>query len=304
MLLLQQMAVLFIYMVIGYGPAKKGIFDEEFSKKVSWIVINVANPALTLSAVVNEDGSITGRDLALTAAAAVAILGGLVLLSRILPLVMRVRREEKNAYILMTAFNNIGFMGFPVIAAVYGEQALLYAAVFSMIFNVLMYTYGIQTIQEEKKGGLEWDKIFNIGTFSSIAAIVVYLGGIPVPRLVKTVISGLGNLAPPLSMMVIGISLAAISKKELLMDGRLLTYSLVKLLVVPIAAMCVINRIIDNEILCGVCMVMLATPSASMNAMLASQYGSEENAELAAKGVALTTVLSVVTIPAVSALVF
>ena len=63
-------------------------------------------------------------------------------------------------------------------------------------------------------------------------------------------------------------------------------------------------RVIDNEMLCGVCMVMLATPAASMTAMLAQQYGDEESGEQAAKGVALTTLLSVVTIPIVSAAVF
>ncbi len=302
MLLLQQMIVLLLYMLIGYYPAKKGIFNKEFSDKISWIVVNIANPALTLSAVVNGDGSITGKDLLWTAGLAVAILGGMALFSRVLPWLMRTRREERDAYILMTAFNNIGFMGFPVIVAMYGEQALLYAAVFSMLFNVLIYTYGILTIQEEKTG-LQWGKILNIGTFSSIAAIVLYLGRIPLPLPLKTVIGGLGDLAPPLSMMVIGMSLTAISIREMFMDGKLLSYSLVKLLVVPVVAMCAVNRAIDNEVLRGVCMVMLATPAASMTVMLASQYGSEKSAEVAAKGVALTTILSVVTIPVVSAIV-
>ena len=65
MLLLQQMIVLFIYIVIGYAAAKREIMNEEFSKKLSWIVVNVANPALTVSAVVNGDGTIQGKDLLL-----------------------------------------------------------------------------------------------------------------------------------------------------------------------------------------------------------------------------------------------
>ena len=75
-------------------------------------------------------------------------------------------------------------------------------------------------------------------------------------------------------------------------------------LVIPILAMQVIVRVIDNEMLCGVCMIMVATPAASMTAMLAQQYGDEESAEQAAKGVALMTLLSVVTIPIVSEVIF
>lgn len=303
MLLLQQMIVLFIYIALGYGAAKKGVMDETFSKKISWVVVNVANPALTLSAVVNGDGTIKGKELLLTAVIALVILGGMVLLSLAIPFIFRVRKEQKGVYRLMSAFNNIGFMGFPVIVAVYGQEALLYAAIFSMLFNVLIYTYGIQTVQKGTKG-IEWGKVFNIGVIGSILAIAIYLLGIPTPEFFNTTMSGLSGLTAPLSMMVIGISLTSIRLKELFLDKRLLLYSLTKLLVIPILAMQVIVRVIDNEMLCGVCMVMLATPAASMTAMLAQQYGDEESAEQAAKGVALTALLSVVTIPVVSAVVF
>lgn len=66
--------------------------------------------------------------------------------------------------------------------------------------------------------------------------------------------------------------------------------------------MLLIVRLLDNELLSHVCMIMLATPAASMVVMLAQQY--DANYELAARGVALTTLLSVATIPIVSAIVF
>lgn len=303
MLLFQQMVVLFIYIMIGYGATRKGIMDEAFSKKISWVVVNVANPALTVSAVVNGDGTIKGSDLLLTAGIAFMILGGMVALSQVLPWIFRVEKDLRKPYILMSSFNNIGFMGFPVIVAVYGEEALLYAAVFSMLFNVLIYTYGIQTIREGVHK-IQWRQILNIGVVSSVFAIGMYLLEIQTPTFFNTTMSGLGGLTAPLSMMVIGISLTRIPLRELFMDMKLLSYSLVKLLVVPIIAMFIIRIFVDNEMLCGVCMVMLATPAASMTAMLASQYGNEKSAFLAAKGVALTTLLSVVTIPLVSAIVF
>lgn len=304
MLLLQQMIVLFIYIVIGYAAAKRGIMNEEFSKKISWIVVNVANPALTVSAVVNGDGTIQGKDLLLTAEIAVVILGGMVLFSLVTPFLFRAKKKERNVYRLLSAFNNIGFMGFPVIAAVYGQEALLYAAVFSMLFNVLIYTYGIQTARGQGMGKIQWIKIMNIGVISSVLAIVIYLFDIPTPQFLDTTMSGLSGLTAPLSMMVIGISLAGIRMKELFLDVKLLLYSMTKLLLIPILIMPIINRVIENEMLCGVCMIMIATPAASMTAMLMQQYGGSEEAELTAKGVALTTLLSVVTIPIVSAVVF
>ena len=296
--------VLFIYIAIGYGAAKMGAMDEEFSKKISWLVVNVANLALTISAVVNGDGTIKGKELLLTAVAAVGILGGMVVLSLIIPFLFGVRKEQRGVYRLMFAFNNIGFMGFPVIVAIHGQEALLYAAVFCMFFNVLIYTYGIGTVQAKGEGKIKWKEIFNVGTIGSALAIALYLLPVSTPEFFNSTMSGLSGLTAPLSMMVIGISLTSIRLKELFLDVKLLLFSLTKLLVVPILAMQVINRVIDNTMLCGVCMVILSTQAGSMTAMLAQQYGGDESGELAAKGVALTTLLSVVTIPIVSAVVF
>jgi hypothetical protein len=211
--------------------------------------------------------------------------------------------DEKGACKVMSIFNNIGFMGYPVIAAAYGNSALLYAAVFTMIFNVLVYTYGIQTIRmDEKKGGFHLKSIINPGVISSLIALVLYVTQLPMPQFIKSTASGLSNLTGPISMMIIGVSLTRISVKDLFLDLRLLVYSFVKLLVVPILGTLLVKQFVSNQMLCQVCMVMLATPVASMTAMLAQQY--QGNQMLVSKGVALTTVLSVVTIPLVSAIVF
>ena len=69
-------------------------------------------------------------------------------------------------------------------------------------------------------------------------------------------------------------------------------------MVIPIIGLLVIRQFVDSELLLGVCLVMLATPVGSMTAMLAQQY--EGDYEMASKAVALTTILSVATMPLVS----
>jgi hypothetical protein len=303
MLLLQQMMVLFIYMVIGYVACKKGIFDDRTSKDLSWLVVNIANIAMIISAAINNDGSIKGKDLITTFILAICVYAILLIIAQFIPVIFHAAEDEKGAFKVMSIFNNIGFMGYPVIAAAYGNSALLYAAVFTMIFNVLVYTYGIQTIRmDEKKGGFHLKSIINPGVISSLIALVLYVTQLPMPQFIKSTASGLSNLTGPISMMIIGVSLTRISVKDLFLDLRLLVYSFVKLLVVPILGTLLVKQFVSNQMLCQVCMVMLATPVASMTAMLAQQY--QGNQMLVSKGVALTTVLSVVTIPLVSAIVF
>ena len=301
MVLLQQMGILFVYMMIGYVACKKEYFDQEFGKKLSWLVVNVANPMLAISAVVNNEEQITKKDFYVTVLLAICFYAFFLILAQILPRLIGVQKSDIGVYKMMTTFNNIGFMGFPVIAAAYGNGALIYAVPFSIMFNILCYTWGIQTLCGGGEKG-NWKRIINIGTISGIISIVLFFMQIPVPKMICSLSAGLSNLTGPLSMLVIGISIAAMELKDLFTDVKLLKFALIKLLAVPVAAMLLVCQVIDNRLICEVFLVMMATPAASMCAMLSQQYGGDY--ELAAKGVALTTILSVVTMPIVSEIVF
>lgn len=302
MLMLQQMVVLFILMGIGYVCSKKAVITDEVGKKLSFIVVNIANPALILTGCMGEE-KIQGQELLITAAVMLAVYAALLLLAQLLPGLLRVGKKSCGTYKAMTVFSNIGFMGFPVVSALYGSGALLYAALFMFPYNILIYTYGVSAmaVKEDspgQKGGVSFGRIFNIGVIACILTIVIYLLGLPIPEFIKTTVTQLSNLTAPLSMMIIGASLAALNLKELFMDGKLLVFSFIKLVVIPVAGVLLIRQFVSSEVICGVCMVMLATPVGSMTAMLAQQY--EGDYEMASKGVALTTVLSVVTMPLVA----
>lgn len=304
MLLLQQMVVLFFLMAVGYYCYRKEIITDEVSKKLSAIVVNIANPAMILTGCMSEN-KVQGKELLLLAIIITGVYASLLLLAVLIPRMLRVEKKSRGTYQVMTVFSNIGFMGFPVVAALYGNGALLYAALFTIPYNILIYTYGIAALQTgEKKGSLKdsvsLSRILNVGVIACILTIVIYLCRIPVPAFIKATVTHLSNLTAPLSMMVIGASIATIDLKKLFTDGKLLLFSFLKLIVIPLVGVMIIRQFVDDPIICGVCMVMLATPVGSMTAMLAQQYDGEY--EMASKGVMLTTILSVVTMPLVSAL--
>ena len=359
MVMLQQMIVMFLMMAVGYLCYRRQILTEEVSKKVSAIVVTVANPCMILSSALT-DQQMQGKELVQTLAIVVIMYVFLLVMAQLLPRILCIQKESRGAYAAMTVFANIGFMGFPVLAAMYGNGALLYGAVFQIPFNILIYTYGVAVLTRkpgacakteqdvnaevdvkteqdvkaepngktgerqdaqgitaavngkseniengsEQQGKLQGTveivkKIFNIGVIACIAAMLLYFLQTPVPSFLQAFITNLGNLTAPLSMMIIGASLAQMPLKELFLDKKLLLFSLVKLLLLPAVWMIMVNRVAEQEILRGVCLVMMATPAGSMTAMLAQQYGGDY--ETASRGVALTTVLSVITMPLLAA---
>ena len=303
MLLLQQMLVLFIYMMLGFFLARKGVLDERAGKTFSWMVVNVANPALIILPTINKETTLSPEQIWEALKLAVIMYVALIVIAKVITMFMRTSME-KNLYQMMMIFNNIAFMGFPIVAAAYGPDALLYSALFTLPFCMLIYTYGIVliTANGEKQEKLKLRSIFNIGVIAVIFALAMLFIKPDMSEFVITATKGVSNLTGPLSMMVIGISLAGMKLKDVFCDKTLWLFSFVKLLVIPIIGTLIVIQLLDNDLLCHVCMVMLGTPVASMVVMLAQTYDADS--ELMSRGVALTTILSVITIPMVSFIVF
>ena len=304
MLLLEQMIVLFIIMGAGFLCYKLQIITDEVNKKLSAIVVNIANPAMVLTGCMGDD-KISGQELLKVFGLVIIVYTVLVLLAMVIPALLKIDKKSRGTYQAMTIFSNIGFMGFPVVAALYGNSAVLYASLFTIPYNILIYTFGVSAMSTGEKVSLKESfsikRVMNVGVIACIITIIVYFLQIPVPSFIKTTTTHLSNLTAPLSMMVIGASLATMDMKKLFTDGKLLLFSALKLLVIPVLGVLLIRQFFDNDIICGVSMVMLATPVGSMTAMLAQQYDGDY--EMASRGVALTTILSVATMPIVSMIV-
>lgn len=293
MILLKQMLIFFFLMLLGYYSARKGVMDQKVSKSVSWIVVNLANPALILSGGLGE--TVLGPfDILKAAALSAAVFFILILIAEFFLPLLPFGREELGVYKVMLVFSNMGFMGFPIISAMYGTYALMYASVFLIPFNLLIYTYGVLCMGG-KGGKKRLTEIFNAGVAACMVSFFISLLKINVSDMAVNAIQMLSNLTAPLSMMVIGASFADIRPKELVEDRKMLLFCGIRLLVIPVLGMMVIKNIIRDPVLCGVCLVVLASPAGSMSVMLASQY--EGSVETATKGVALTTLVSVVTMP-------
>ncbi len=298
----EKMLVLFFFMFLGYVSYKRKWLEASASKTISFLVLNFASPALVISGTVNRTGDIPAAELLQTVIIAICLYVGLFVAAILLPILLRVPGQNKGIYRLMTIFSNVGFMGLPVVQAMLGDGALLHAALFQIPYNLLIYTYGIYVLTKkqdgEGKSKVPWKSMINVGLVSCIVAILLYAFRIETPAFINEIVAGLGALTAPLSMIAIGIALAKIPFRELFLDIRLNIFTVIKLLVLPILGMLLLKQFTDNTILLGVSLVMMATPVGSMTTMLAEQYDGD--VVLTSKGVALTTLLSVLTIPLVA----
>ncbi|MBE5927736.1 MAG: hypothetical protein E7270_12335 [Lachnospiraceae bacterium] len=304
MVAIEQMTVLFIIMLVGYIAFKKDILTESINKRISGIVLYIANPAMILSSVMGDNSKIKGESLVIMVLVTIIAYALLIGISFIIPRMFMMSKGSLNTYSIMVVFSNISFMGMPIVRSFVGDNGLLYAAIYVIPFNVLIYTYGVamlrKDVTKDKEGGSLIKSILNIGTIASVIAILIFVIGIPIPYVIKESCGMLGNLTAPLSMMIIGASFATINLKNMVTDIKLLLFCLFKQFIIPIVGIWLIRLFVTNDIIVNVMFVMLATPVASMVAMLTQEYDGDF--ELATRGVALSTIISVISIPIISAL--
>ncbi len=299
MVVLQQMIIFALLILVGlYARTKKMITDEN-QAQVSALVVRIAYPAIILSGALVDGPHIGGDELLLTLGVTIALLVLLMIAAWVLPRLLGYEKKYYSIINVMMIFSNIGFMGVPMIDAIYGKGALIYMTIFLIPFNLLFFSYAIKAIKgSSKKQAFKWRDLLNEGMIACFLAIVIYLMNIHIPYVIRTTVQMLGSMTAPLAMLLIGSFLSDMDWKEMFSDTRMWLFTLMKMVVFPVVIVMILEQFVDNPLLMAVCLAAIATPAGNVLSLLASIYNKEVY-PLSLKGITLTTLVSVVTMPIV-----
>ena len=292
--IITQMAILFIVMALGYAANKFKILTGESNKLLSKLVLNIAMPCTILNSVLSGEATVSGRDAAVFMLMAVIAFALFFLVAAPLPQLLRTDRNDRGLYRFMVAFGNVGFMGFPIIQSIFGTGAVFYVTIFNIVFSVLCFSIGIIMVSG-KSGKFNPMLFVNPTMVASFLTVILFYTKPTIPSVITQTVDLLGQLTTPSAMLVIGSTLAAISFKEVFGEFRIYPLAAIKLLVIPVLTFLLLRLFVTDTLTIGVITVLAAMPTASNATMLSMVYGGNEN--LASKGIFLTTLLSVATIP-------
>ncbi len=293
---------LFLIMVVGYIMSKRGIIDEQAKVRLTRLIINISLPAQILKAFVSNQGIVTNQEVFLVFGISLGAYVLYAMVGVIFNVVVRVPKRQRGTYLFMMMFGNVAFMGFPLIEAVYGAGALIYAVIFNVIFNLLVYSVGILMIgKSEKEARLHPKKLLNMPFVCGILSVLLYFAKVQLPDVVLTSLGFLGNVTTPVAMLILGATIAGMPIRRLFDEWRVYIFTFVRLLVVPVIAIGLIRYLpIDSKVIKGTMVVLSATPVATNATMVAIEYGGDM--ELTSRGIFFTTLLCMLTIPLVQAL--
>lgn len=284
-----------LVMATGYALNRVGILVESTQKKLSEIIVKVALPAMTIAAAFGYSDS--KGDVFVAMGMGVALYAVLPFIAILLVKLIRPKKEERNLYIFMLVFGNTGFIGFPIIEAIYGSNAVMLAATLhQMPFNLLIFTYGVFLFNSED-GKIKFSKkiLLHPGILSIPVALLIFVSGVKVPEFIQETFSMIGGLTTPLSMLVIGASLSAAPFRKIIGQGRLYILAFLRLLLVPVTLYFLLSFLPISEMLRNIFTITAALPAGANTVIFSHEY--KKDVRLATSGVFITTVLSGITIP-------
>lgn len=308
---------LFLFMIPGFILRKLRLIDGSFSKNLSLLVLYIAQVALLLHSYIIEFKPSVLSGILQVFIVSFLIHSILFIIAR--SLFKKAPESAKKVLQFGLIFSNAGYMGIPVINDVFGTEFTIYATIYVVWFNIFAFSLGRLIYTGDKKYMSIKEAIVNPAVIPIIIGFVIFItgGGTWIQSVIKTptllgtgvkvlydVLTTLKNMVAPLTMLVIGARLADINFKGILKDKYMYPFVALRLLILPaiiFVLLKVLNilSLIDTTSM-SILLILSSTPAAALTSMFAELYNGDS--PYAGKLVALTTVLSVITMPLVALL--
>lgn len=298
-----QIAVFFLVIVFGLLVKKLKFVSDNFQSEISRFIINVSLPAFIITSVSKSVSIEMINDIGKLLLIFIILFAVVIFSSYVLTKLFKIEGMDRDVFQFAMIFPNAAFIGFPIIKAVYGNVGVVYAAVFNLVFNILVWSFGVYLMKrncDEDAKDEDMTFLLRVKSILNPALIALFLGfgisilSIEIPGLLNDTLKMVGDTTSPLSMMSIGFILAGVHFKELTGSYKIYVFSFIKLTVFPIVCYLILKNFITNEML-GVAVLLTAMPTGVLTAIIASRYNN--NSILASKLVLLTTLMSIVTLP-------
>lgn len=299
---LSTVITMFIILAVGYVLGKKSIIDQIASKNLSKLIISVGQPALLIHSISTKPFSNDNLKLALISLGLGLVIHGIMAVIAYLACARIKDLDERKITEFAMVFGNIGFLGIPVLGALFPENGAFVASYFIVSFNILLWIIGIGIIGRGRSDiKLTVKKMFiNKGTIPSLIGFIIFLipavlPSFALPSFASSGISYVASLCTPISMLIIGAQLSGRSAKQIFGSARVYYLCLFKLMVIPLIFCCSLKLLGVSDFWVLFITAVSAMPSASATSMFAELYDTAPG--FSAQCVGTSTLFSLATMP-------
>lgn len=302
------MILLFVIVIAGFICGKTRLMNKGVSQGLSSLIVSLTCPCLVMASTMGD--KMPDRSLILPLLLVSALTYTILLVVSVhLPRLMGCPEKERGLYSFMLTFGNVGFIGYPVIAAMFGAEAVFYASVLNVANTITVFIWGAQFIAGKGEGGSLRSRLYSpamIGTYLSIIIVALQWHA---PHFLAQPVKMIGDVTVPTSLLIIGYSISQIPARHMAGGRRHFLMAAFRLFILPLS-ICYLFRsivwmlpmagMVFDPLIININTMLIAMPVASFGTIFCLKYGVDET--VMAQGTFLTTLLSMITIPFVAGL--
>jgi len=298
------MLTLFALVVVGFIAGKLGYLGGDFDRQLSRLVINITCPALILSSAMT--GTLPDRRYILPLLL-ISVLTYLVLTAAgfLLPRYLTKDRSHQGPIGFALIFGNVGFMGYPVVASIFGHEAVFYAAVLNVVNTFAVFTIGTMLITGASSDRERFEKKVLYSTpmlaaYLTMAIVALRIDNIPTA--ISQPLTMLGNITVPAALLIIGSSMSQLSLRTMLGNQTVYATTLLRLAILPVGIHFLMKLMGFAPLVVNTNTLVIAMPVATYGTILCLKYGKDTT--MITEVTFVTTLASVITIPILVTLLF
>lgn len=290
--------LLFLYMICGFIISRLNIIREDNRGVLVRLLMDVAMPMMVVNAF-NKQTSMDEIQASLWVL--VIAFAGCLSAWAIGTVLWRNQPENKRKILVYASmFSNAGNAGLPILSLVFGSVGVFYGSMYLIPPRILQWTLGISFFVRPEKGSWVKNVLLNPMVVTIYIGAVMLIANWQIPGVFGTAIANIGSMTGPLSMILIGATLAHMDWKMLL-DKTVLMISAFRLIAFPLFAALLLKAFHADALTMNLCVILMAMPVASNTAAMAERYGGDY--VFASACVSVSTLLSVVTVPLITWLI-
>ena len=295
------MLILLAIVIVGYVAGKLEYMGGDFDRRLSNIIIDFTCPALILSSTMG--GTLPDRGLILPLLG-ISLLTYLLLTAVAfgLPKFITKKNEYHGPVGFALMFGNVGFIGYPIVGALFGHQAVFYAAILNVVNTLAVFTIGVMLINGERQRLAFQPKILMSSPMMAayLAILIVALGLDNIPDIISQPITMIGNITVPGALLIIGSSMSRLSWRTMLGSRVVYVTTAFRLLILPLIIYVLFRAVGFDPMVVDLNTIIIAMPVATYGTILCLRYGKDST--LITEITFISTLLSVLTIPLVAQL--
>lgn len=287
-----KVAVMLIMIAVGYFVTKRGLLTERGAAEITALLLKIITPCLIVSSFLNAGQDLQALEMLQSVGLSTLAIGISIGLSY---LVFGKEPPERRKVLRFAAiFSNAGFMGIPLVQGIVGSKGVIYGSFFITVFNLICWTYGYRIMNAGGKFKLR-TLLLNPGIIGLFFGLPIYFFKLQVPAVLAEPVNFFSDLNTPLAMLVIGSYIAKVDLRSFVTDKSVYGMAFMRLVAAPALFLGALLLLRPGPDLFVTCMIQASAPVAANAVLFAVQYNGDS--QLASKAVAVSTVLSIVTIP-------